>query len=96
MVCRSSSRKPNCPDLSFRTPPRGATTRHENVPFLLAHQFSGESKLWRTEIIEEVQDSTPQILVVMEKHPEAGGGGVGGSQEFETVSHLELRWLMEL
>ena len=47
------------PDLSFRTPPRGATTRNENVPFLLAHQFSGESKLWRTEIFEEIQDPTP-------------------------------------
>ena len=66
------------------------------MPFLLAYQFSGESKLWRTEIIEEVQDSTPQILVVMELTPGSWGGGVGGSQEFETVSHLELRWQMEL
>ena len=40
-VCRSSSRKQNAPDLSFRTPLRRATTRHKIVSLLLVHFLPG-------------------------------------------------------
>ena len=39
-VCRSSSRKRNCPDVSFRTPPRGTTTRHKSCPFFWRTAFA--------------------------------------------------------
>ena len=64
------------------------------MPFFGAQIFRGVQTVVVLKIA--VQDSTPQILVVMELTPGSWGGGVGGSQELETVSHLELRWLMEL
>ena len=52
VVCRSSSRKPPRPDISFRTPPRGATACRENVFLLLANTLAPLSQLCRTRIIE--------------------------------------------
>ena len=52
LLCRSSSRKQTSPDLSFRTPPRGATACRENVLLLLANTLASVSQLCRTRIIE--------------------------------------------
>ena len=52
LLCRSSSRKQTSPDLSFRTPPRGATACRENVFLLLTNTLASVSQLCRTRIIE--------------------------------------------
>ena len=50
VVLRAANR--TAPDLSFRTPPRGATACRENVFLLLANTLAPLSQLCRTRIIE--------------------------------------------
>ena len=50
VVLRAANR--TAPDLSFRTPPRGATACRENVFLLLANTLASVSQLCRTRIIE--------------------------------------------
>ena len=52
LLCRSTSRKQTSPDVSFRTPPRGATACRENVFLLLADTLASVSQLCRTRIIK--------------------------------------------
>ena len=50
VVLRAANR--TAPDVSFRTPPRGATACRENVFLLLANTLASVSQLCRTRIIE--------------------------------------------
>ena len=50
VVLRAANR--TAPDLSFRTPPRGATACRENVFLLLANTLASVSQLCRTRIIK--------------------------------------------
>ena len=60
VVLRAANR--TAPDLSFRTPPRGATACRENVFLLLANTLASVSQLCRTRIIKGGKKSLRKFL----------------------------------
>ena len=68
----------------------------KTCPFFWRTNFPGSPNFGELKLSRKSKTSPHKSLWSWNWHPEAGGGGVGGSQEFETVSHLELHWLMEL